>query len=48
VYLAEKIGRFLAPTGHRTQALQWLYWQKMAGLGSMAGQAHVFRRMEQP
>jgi GSH-dependent disulfide-bond oxidoreductase len=48
VYLAEKTGRFLAPTGRRrTQALQWLFWQ-MAGLGPMAGQAHVFRRMEQP
>jgi len=47
VYLAEKTGRFLAPSGvRRTQALQWLFWQ-MAGLGPMAGQAHVFRRMEQ-
>jgi GST-like protein len=44
VYLAEKTGRFLAPSGpRRTAALEWLFWQ-MGGLGPMAGQAHHFRR----
>lgn len=44
VYLAEKTGRFLPPSGPaRTEALQWLFWQ-MGGLGPMAGQAGYFRR----
>jgi GSH-dependent disulfide-bond oxidoreductase len=44
VYLAEKTGRFLAPSGpERTQSLEWLFWQ-VGGLGPMAGQAHHFRR----
>jgi GST-like protein len=44
IYLAEKTGRFLAPSGRaRAEALSWLMWQ-MGGLGPMAGQAHHFRR----
>jgi GST-like protein len=44
VYLAEKTGRFLAPSGPaRAEAFSWLMWQ-MGGLGPMAGQAHHFRR----
>jgi GST-like protein len=44
IYLAEKTGRFLAPSGpDRVEALGWLMWQ-MGGLGPMAGQAHHFRR----
>ena len=44
VYLAEKTGRFLAPSGPaRVAALEWLFWQ-MGGLGPMAGQAHHFVR----
>lgn len=44
IYLAEKTGRFLAPSGpDRVRALEWLMWQ-MGGLGPMAGQAHHFRR----
>jgi GST-like protein len=43
VYLAEKTGKFLPAVGSgRYDVLQWLFWQ-MAGLGPMAGQAHVFR-----
>ena len=37
-YLADKTGRFLAPTGAaRWQAMQWLHWQ-VGGLGPMLGQ----------
>jgi GST-like protein len=44
LYLAERTGRFLAPSGPvRVAALEWLMWQ-MGGLGPMAGQAHHFRR----
>lgn len=43
-YLAEKTGRFLAPSGRaRSVAIQWLTWQ-MAGLGPMGGQASHFLR----
>ncbi|MDW5377849.1 glutathione binding-like protein [Halomonas sp. HP20-15] len=42
-YLADKSGKFLAPSGReRYVTLQWLYWQ-MGGLGPMAGQNHHFR-----
>jgi len=48
IYLAEKCGRFLAPSGpDRVAALEWLMWQ-MGGLGPMAGQAHHFRRYAPP
>jgi GST-like protein len=41
-YLAEKSGRFLAPSGHaRFKALEWLYWQ-VGGLGPMLGQLGYF------
>lgn len=44
IYLAEKTGRFLAPSGRiRADQLGWLMWQ-MGGLGPMAGQAHHYRR----
>ena len=42
VYLAEKSGRFLAPTGAaRAKALEWLFWQ-VGGLGPMLGQLGYF------
>jgi GST-like protein len=48
IYLAEKTGKFLAPSGPaRADALGWLMWQ-MGGLGPMAGQAHHFRRYAPP
>ncbi len=41
-YLAEKTGRFLAPSGTtRYKALEWLYWQ-VGGLGPMLGQLGFF------
>jgi len=44
IYLAEKTGRLLAPSGPaRVAALEWLMWQ-VSALGPMAGQAHHFRR----
>ncbi|MFA7292133.1 MAG: glutathione S-transferase N-terminal domain-containing protein [Rhodocyclaceae bacterium] len=44
VYLAEKTGRFLAPSGPaRYAALQWLMFQ-MGGVGPMFGQTHHFLR----
>ena len=48
MYLAEKTGRFLAPSGpQRTAALEWLFWQR-GGLGPRAGQSHHFRRDAPP
>ena len=44
LYLADKIGRFVAPPAEvhaRAEVLQWLFWQ-MGGLGPMAGQNHHF------
>jgi GST-like protein len=44
LYLADKIGRFVAPPAQvhaRAEVLQWLFWQ-MGGLGPMAGQNHHF------
>lgn len=44
IYLAEKTGRFLAPSGRaRAEALGWTMWQ-MGGLGPIAGQVHHFVR----
>lgn len=48
VYLAEKTGRYLAPSGPaRVAALEWLFWQ-VGGLGPMAGQTHHFVRYAPP
>jgi GST-like protein len=42
LYLAEKIGKFIAPDlRDRVATLEWLFWQ-MGGLGPMAGQNHHF------
>ena len=42
LYLADKIGRFIAPDLRgRNETIQWLFWQ-MGGLGPMAGQNHHF------
>jgi GST-like protein len=47
VYLAEKTGRLLAPSGPaRYAALQWLFFQ-VGGTGPMFGQAHHFRAYAQ-
>jgi GST-like protein len=43
VYLAEKSGKFLPPSGAaRAKTLEWLMWQ-MGGVGPMAGQAYFFK-----
>lgn len=42
IYLAEKVGKFLAPKGaQRVKALEWLMWQ-MGGIGPMFGQLNHF------
>lgn len=42
MYLADKTGKLLAPSGdERIRQIEWLMWQ-MGGLGPMAGQAHHF------
>ena len=42
LYLADKAGRLVAPSGEaRWRQIEWLMWQ-MGGLGPMAGQAHHF------
>src|SRR5688572_24367067 len=44
LYLAEKIGKYIATDLRgRADTLQWLFWQ-MGGLGPMAGQNHHFNR----
>lgn len=41
-YLADRHGRFLAPSGHaRWKALEWLFWQ-VGGPGPMLGQLGFF------
>ena len=51
LYLADRTGRLVAPSGEaRWRQVEWLMWQ-MGGLGPMAGQAHHFlfyRRGEAP
>ncbi len=44
IYLADKAGALLAPSGNdRSVAIQWLMFQ-MGGIGPMMGQANVFYR----
>jgi GST-like protein len=44
IYLAEKSGKLLAPSGRaRYEALQWLMFQ-MGGVGPMFGQVHHYLR----
>jgi GST-like protein len=42
IYLADKTGRLLPPSGElRYRVLEWLMWQ-MGGIGPFLGQAHHF------
>jgi GST-like protein len=42
MYLAERTGKLLAPSGRRRwQAIEWMMWQ-MGGFGPMLGQVHHF------
>ncbi len=42
IYLADKTGQFLAPSGaERARTLEWLFWQ-VGGLGPMLGQLGFF------
>ena len=44
IYLADKTGRFMPPSGAaRYEVLQWLMWQ-MGGLGPITGQVGFFHR----
>lgn len=44
IYLAEKTGEFLPPSGpERYQVMQWVMWQ-MGGFGPFLGQAHHFNK----
>ncbi len=44
IYLAEKTGKLLPPSGvERHETIQWLMFQ-MGGIGPMFGQTHHFRR----
>ena len=46
LYLAEKTGQFLAPSGPaRIAAWEWLMWQ-MGGFGPMLGQRHHFSEVK--
>ena len=48
LYLAEKTGQFLAPSGPaRVAAWEWLMWQ-MGGFGPMPGQVHHFLMVKDP
>jgi GST-like protein len=45
-YLADRHGRFLAPSGAaRWKAMQWLHWQ-IGGLGPMLGQLGFFAKQD--
>lgn len=45
-YLADRHGKFLAPSGAaRWQAIQWLHWQ-IGGLGPMLGQLGYFSKQD--
>jgi GSH-dependent disulfide-bond oxidoreductase len=47
-YLADKYGKFLAPSGPaRWQAVQWVHWQ-IGGLGPMLGQLEFFTNQDDP
>ena len=50
MYLGDKFGKFIPPVeavADRYQVIQWLMFQ-MGGIGPMFGQAHHFRRSDEP